>query len=196
MATRHNLCPNPACANNVTGWTSNGAAPVRTDVTGLGFARQWAALYSDGSVAYSPSGAASPGLAYTVSVYLRPTVFPINGNIYIEFLDSGGGSLAFSNSAFTAANGVVTRISQTDTAVTGTVSVHSVVTGENYLSNATYYTQCLPEQSAVLGTYFDGDTIPGGAWDGTPGSSTSTLVDATPSPPPRLSGARRALLVR
>ncbi|MGP3914317.1 hypothetical protein [Nonomuraea sp. 10N515B] len=103
--------------------------------------------------------------------------FPINGTVYIEFLDGGGGSLGFSSSAFTASDGVVTRISRSDVAVSGTVSARFVVTGENYASNPAHYTQCLIEQTSTLQPYFDGDSS-GATWDGTPGSSTSTLTDS------------------
>jgi hypothetical protein len=196
MATRHNLSSNPFCGVDVTDWTSNGAAPVRTDVTGLGFDRQWAALFSDGSVAFSPQAAAAAGLAYTVSVHVKPTNLPINGNIFIEFLNGSGGSLGFSSSAFTAPLGAVTRISQSDIAPASTAFTRFVITGENYLSNPSYYTQHLPEQSAVLGSYFDGKTVPGGSWDGPLDSSTSTLVDVAQSLPPQSYATRRALLVR
>jgi hypothetical protein len=174
MADRHNLSPNPYCKNDNTGWTSNGTAPTRTDVTGLGFSRTWAAKYDDGSVAFSPQGAASAGLQYTVSVYVRPTVFTISGSIFVEFLNSGGGSLDFSSTAFTANANTVTRISHTHTAPANTAFVRFVITGENYGSNATYFTQHLIEQTGSLDTYFDGDSA-GGSWDGADGNSASTL---------------------
>jgi hypothetical protein len=173
VADRHNTCVNPALHNDNAGWTSNGAAPTRTDVTGLGFARQFAAKFEDGSVAFSPGGAATAGLTYTVSMYVRPTVFQISGSIFIEFLNGGGSSLGFSSSAFTANANTVTRISQTDTAPTNTATVRIVITGENYVSNPTYYTMCLLEQ-ATLDDYFDGAS-PGASWDGTAGNSASTF---------------------
>lgn len=181
MADRHNLSPNPACANDVTGWTSNGLDPTRTDVTGLGFSRQWAAKFTDGSVAFSPQGAASAGLAYTVSVYVRPISFTINGSIFIEFLDSGHNSLAFSSSAFVANTGTVTRISQTDTAPTNAAYARIVITGENYGSNNAYFSQHMLEQSGSLNAWFDGDST-NASWDGTAGSSTSTLSDSVSLP--------------
>ncbi|NJP24455.1 hypothetical protein FLW53_09585 [Microbispora sp. SCL1-1] len=181
--------------NDVAGW-GGGGTPVRTDVSGLGFARQWAARYDTGSFVLSPQGAVTPGLTYTVSVYLRPESFPISGTVWIEFLDSGGGSLTFVNGAFSAPDGVVTRISMTGTAPTGAVTCWLVVTGENYAVNATSYTMCLIEQSASAGTYFDGSS-PGAVWDGTPGNSTSTLPDAAAAPPPQSPYRRRRhLLIR
>lgn len=197
MATRTNLCPNPCLTNNITGW-GGGGTPTRTDVTGLGFARQFAARYSAGSFVTSPIGAATAGLTYTVSVFIRPQTFPINGTVWCEFQNGGGGNLASFNQAFTAPLGAVTRISMSGTAPASTATTWLVISGEDFSSNATDITQCLIEQAGALDTYFDGDTVPGGSWTGTAGNSPSTLVDATPSPPPRSpnAGARRCLLVR
>lgn len=196
MATRTNLCPNPCLTNDATGW-SGGGTPVRTDVTGLGFARQFAARYSAGSFVTSPTGAATAGLVYTVSCYVRPQTFPINGTVWCEFMDGGGGNLASFSQAFTAPVGAVTRISMSGTAPASTATSWLVISGEDFSSNTCDITQCLIEQTAALDTYFDGGS-PGASWTGTPGNSTSTLVDATPSPPPRSpnAGARRRLLVR
>ncbi|MEU6781488.1 hypothetical protein ABZ912_19970 [Nonomuraea angiospora] len=174
MADRHNTCINPCLTNDNTGWTSNATAPTRTDVTGLGFGRQFAARYTDGSVAFSPAGAASAGLDYTVSVYVRPHSFTISGSIFIEFLDAGSGSLGFSSAGFTASNGTVTRISVTATAPTSTAFVRFVITGENFGTNTTDFTQALFEQASTLESYFDGDS-PSGSWDGAAGNSPSTL---------------------
>jgi hypothetical protein len=187
MATRHNLCPNPAASLDVTGWTSNSTPPTRADVTALGFARPWAAYYTAGSVLFSPSGAASPGMAYTVSAFVRPVSFALAGTIFIEWLNAGGGSLGFTSTTFTAATGTVTRFSWTAVAPANTAFVHIVVTGENYGSNPAYYTMCLIEQASTLNTYFDGDS-PSASWDGTPGASTSTLTD-TPTPAGTLAAA-------
>ncbi|MGW5259687.1 hypothetical protein ACWEQG_01850 [Microbispora sp. NPDC004025] len=181
--------------NDVAGW-GGGSTPVRTDVSGLGFARQWAARYSGGSFVLSPQGAVTPGLTYTASTYLRPETFPINGTVWIEFLNSGGGSLTFANGPFSATNGVVTRISMTGTAPASAASAWLVVTGENYAVNPTSYSMCLIEQSSTLDSYFDGSS-PGAIWDGTPGNSTSTLPDAAAAPPPQSPyRGRRHLLIR
>jgi hypothetical protein len=180
MAARTNLCTNPCLTNNNTGW-AGASTPARADVSALGFARQWGARYTTGSYITTPTGAASAGLAYTVSVYLRPQTFDLNGTVWIEFLDGGGGSISSVNSGFSAPAAAVTRISQTGTAPANTASCWLVVTGENYAVNTTDYTVCLIEQSASLGSYFDGDT-PAAVWNGTAGNSTSTLADSA-SPP-------------
>lgn len=174
MATRHNLCPNPALDVDATGW-SGGADPTRTDVSGLGFDRQFAARYTLGTFIVTPNAAATPGESYTVSVSLRPQTFNINGTVWIEWLDSGLNVLSSTNQAFSATASTVTRISMTGTAPASTAFVRLVVTGEDYSVNTTDYTECLIEQSATLEDYFDGASE-GASWDGTEGSSTSTLT--------------------
>lgn len=193
MATRHNLCPNPCLTNDNAGW-AGGSTPTRTDVTGLGFARQFAARYSAGSFVTSPTGAASVGLVYTVSAFVRPQTFDINGTVWCEFMDGGGGNLVSFSQGFNAPANTVTRISMSGTAPASTASAWLVISGEDFSGNTTDITQLLIEESASLGSYFDGN--PPGTWDGTTGNSPSTLVDATFAPPPRPYGARRALLVR
>lgn len=195
MATRHNLCPNPAAANDVTGWTG-GETPVRTDVTGQGFPRTWAARYSTATFMFGPTGAASAGSVYTVSAYVRPANFAVGGTLAIQWLDAGSNEVSETTVAFpTASAGSATRVSITGTAPTNTVALRILHFGENYAGNPCLFSAVLYEQAAVLGSYFDGE--PPGVWDGTPGNSTSTLVDATFAPPPRpYAVARRALLVR
>jgi hypothetical protein len=182
MATRVNLCPNPACDNNVTGW-SGGETPVRTDVTGQGFPRTWAARYSTSSFMFGPIGSATAGSTYTVSVYVRPQNFAVGGTLAIQWLDAGSNEVAESTVAFpTAPTGTATRVSITGTAPANTVSMRLLCFGENYASNAVSFTAVLYEQSASLAAYFDGNT-PGAVWDGAAGNSTSTLADAA-SPVP------------
>lgn len=182
MAMRHNLCPNPALDNNNTGWTG-GETPVRTDVTGLGFPRQWAARYSTATFMFGPTGAATPGMAYTVSTYVRPDTFTVAGTLAIQWLDSGLNEVSESTVAFpTSPAGAATRVSITGTAPTGTVWLRLLHFGENYAGNPCNFSAVLYEQAAAIGAYFDG--TPPGAWDGTAGNSTSTLVDAAGAPPP------------
>jgi hypothetical protein len=196
MATRHNLCPNPAADVDVTGWTG-GETPVRTDVTGQGFPRNWAARYSTSTFMFGPTGAAVVGQAYTVSAYVRPTNFTIGGTLAIQWLDAGSNEVSESTIAFPAAPaGTATRVSITGTAPANTVSLRLLHFGEDYSGNPCSWTAVLYEQSATLQPYFDGGS-PGATWDGTPGNSTSTLQDASFSLPPQpYARARRALLVR
>lgn len=197
MATRRNLCPNPACDNDVTGW-SGGETPVRTDVTGAGFPRTWAARYSTSSFMFGPIGAASVGVTYTISAHVRPTNFTLGGTLAIQWLDAASNEVSESTTAFPASpTGTVTRVSITGTAPALTVAFRLLCFGENYASNPVNFSAVLYEADASLQPYFDGSS-PGATWDGTAGNSTSTLVDATFAPPPRspYAGALRRLLVR
>lgn len=183
MATRVNLCPNPALDNNNTGWTG-GETPVRTDVTAQAFPRSWAARYSTATFMFGPTGAASAGLAYTVSTYVRPDNFAVGGTLAIQWLDSGLNEVSESTVSFpTSPAGTVTRVSITGTAPTNTVWLRLLAFGENYAANPCNFTAVLYEQAASLGTYFDGNTA-GAVWNGTTGNSTSTLTDAVGAPPP------------
>lgn len=197
MATRHNLCPNPAVGVDVTGW-AGGETPVRTDVTGQGFPRSWAARYSTATYSFGPVGAATPGLSYTVSAWVRPTNFTVGGTLAILWADAGANEIGESTTPFPAApTGAATRVSVSGTAPASTVSLRLLHFGEDYAGNPCLFTGLLYEQAAALGSYFDGSSL-GASWDGTPDLSPSTLVDAAAAaPPPRsYARARRALLVR
>jgi hypothetical protein len=187
MATRHNLCINPGCKNNVTGW-GGGSTPTQT--TGLtGMSRTTGARYTSGTFAVSPSSPASPGDVITMSVdVLSETgadasvdlIFEINGTTGV------GAAVNFSLSA-----GVPTRVSITRTCPGGTTSVDCVVDSFNAGVSPLVLTGLLIEIAPAADTYFDGDT-PGASWDGADGNSASTLVDVTaaggtqPTLPPHL----------
>lgn len=192
MATRNNRCTNPALANNNTGW-GGASTPVRTAVTG--FDRGFAARYTTGSFIRSQSGAASPGVTYIVSLYLRLATFAGSGSFYIEWQDIGGDPLDYTTGSWSATANVVTRASVSGTAPGGTVFAAVVLDGENFASNAADFTMALIEQGAVLQAYFDGDS-PGATWDGTAGNSASTLIDAAFAPPLRPRRARLGALLQ
>ncbi|MFI7468153.1 hypothetical protein [Nonomuraea sp. NPDC049646] len=179
---RQNLCPNPAADNNVTGWTG-GETPVRADVTGLGFPRTWAARYSTSTFMFGPTGAATAGLAYTVSVYVRPDNFTVGGTLAIQWLDAGSNEVSETTTAFPPAPaGAATRVSITGTAPTNTVALRLLAFSENYAANPCSFSAVLYEQAGSLASYFDGNTA-GASWDGAAGNSTSTLLDATVAVP-------------
>ena len=177
MADRHNLCTNPALGVDVTGW-GGGSTPTRTAVTG--FNRGWAARYVAGtfmSTAATSSGAVTTGVDYTLAVQLRVATFNVpSGAIYIEWINAGGSGFGYPSASFTASIGAVTRVSITATAPANAVAARVIIDGINYNINATDFTALLIEPVGALGSYFDGDTVPGGSWDGTPGLSASTLT--------------------
>lgn len=177
MADRHNLCLNPALGVDVTGW-GGGSTPARVSVTG--FSRPTAAEYTTGSYASTAAtgvGAVTVGLAYTVSVYVRTVNFNVNsGSIYVEWLTSGGSGFGYPAASYSLAAATIGRVSVTATAPTGAVACRAIVDGINLPINPTHFTMVLIEQAPALDIYFDGDTSPGGSWDGTPGLSGSTLT--------------------
>lgn len=177
MATRHNLCQNPACSVSIAGW-GGGSTPAQTTVTGFG--RTTAARYTAGtfmSTAATSSGAVTAGLDYTLSIYVRVTAFAVpSGVIYVEWINAGGSGFGYPSAGFTASIGTVTRVSITATAPATAVAARVVVDGINYNINAADFTMLLIEQTAAADTYFDGDS-PSASWDGTAGLSSSTLTD-------------------
>jgi hypothetical protein len=171
---RHNTCVNPSLGNDNATWGGNGSAPVRTAVTG--FARPWAARYTDGTIVRTAYGTATPGLDYTLSADVRLATFALSGTMFIEWQDASHGALSYTGAAFSISAGVVTRISVTGTAPANTVYAAAIIGNESFNINTCDVSECLVEPVGTLGTYFDGDS-PSASWDGTPGSSSSTLND-------------------
>lgn len=180
---RRNLCQNPACTVDITGWIGSATPPAR--VTGLtGFPTTTGARLDNGSNLRTQTGAVVAGTAYTLSCHVRPEVVTRSGPFYIEWTNGVGGK-TYTASAYSAPTGAVTRISITDTAPVGAVTAALLLEGGSYAFNPTVVTAALIEAGAVLDTYFDGDTPgpPTSTWDGTPGLSTSTYSDAPPGTP-------------
>lgn len=174
VSARHNSAVNPALANDNADWGGNGTAPVRTAVSGFGRAN--AARYTDGTFVRTAYGAATVGLTYTLSVYVRTATFGFSGTAYIEWQDASHGALSYTGAGFSVSAGVVTRISVTDTAPASTAFAALIVGNETFAINTFDCTELLIEESATADTYFDGDTS-GATWDGTAGNSASTLND-------------------
>lgn len=177
-STRHNVCTNPSCTNNVTGW-GGGSTPTRQ--TGLtGFPVTTGARYSSGTFMQTAAGAASPGLAYTVSMYVRPNgANASGGTLYLVFQrSSGGDDFSHTASLGTLNNGAVTRISLANVvAPANTTGIYLLVDGIGLnLGGAgnVDFTAVLAEQATAVDTWFDGDSA-GATWDGTAGNSASTL---------------------
>lgn len=188
MTDRHNRCPNPACGNDVTGWRDESGNPP-TRVTGLlaaGFGRDTGARFTVTTTAFTPAGAVVGGQPYTLSCYARPTGIT-SGTVFIEWTLAGGGHSYVDNAPYSLSAGVVGRISVAGTAPADAVTAGIVLSGANYVTNPTSVSQVLIEQAAALDSYFDGDTADA-VWDGTPGSSTSTLHIVSGVILPELSG--------
>lgn len=175
MTTRHNTCTNPGVKVNTTGW-SGGAAPTR--VTGLtGYNRTTGARYTGGSFLQTPAGAAAPGDVVTVSFDVLTEVFDDPSiDLYMFATRSAGGDVQIGAIDHpTLTNNVVSRFAITRTCPALTTGVYALADSINMVISPTVATAVLIEVAASAGTYFDGDTTPGGSWDGTNGLSASTL---------------------
>lgn len=179
--SRKNLSVNPACGANVTGW-GGGSTPTRsTGLTGLPVTT--GAHYTANGYAQTPTGAASPGVAYTGSLYVSngTTISLGTKIIYLAFVRSSGGD-DFSNTVNFALPTGVTRVNVTATAPANTTGLYMIVDSFNGAVGAGVdITACLLEASGSLATYFDGNTA-GASWDGTADNSTSTLADVGVTP--------------
>lgn len=135
-------------------------------------------------VVYGPGVTVTPGLDYTVSLYVRADTVGRNCSLYVKFYDTVGNLLGSASSAGNDGTGSWARFSVTATAPSGAVALAlemawaSVPVGEHH-----YLDACLIEQSTTLGSYFDGSTTDTGAftydWLGTAGQSQSTRTTST-----------------
>jgi hypothetical protein len=163
MANRTNHCPNPALANDSTGWFSG------SRVTGLPGTMQRTTGYSFGpSDAIAPQGNVNGSQPYTYSCYFLPTA---DGVVQWQINWYSGGSYYSSSSGNSGSvtNGTVYRLSTLATAPSAADSALLLVYGVSG-----YMTAVLYEQTSTLGTYFDGSST-GGSWLGSSGNSESTI---------------------
>lgn len=175
MATRQNLCVNPASGANVTGY-GGGATPTR--VTGLtGYPVTTGAQWTAGTFQQTPTGSASPGVAYTASMYVTSASFAQAGKtLYLAFTRSAGGDDFTANvSVNLPTPGTVYRVSITATAPALTTGAYLLLDAINASVSAVTITAVLVEAVGTLDTYFDGNTA-SAVWDGTANNSTSTLT--------------------
>lgn len=156
--------------------------PVRS--TGLaGLPVTTGAHYSANSYAQTPTGAASPGVTYTGSMYANNAAgVAFNGKLfYVAFTRSAGGD-DFSQTTTVNVPTGVSRISFSATAPALATGVYLILDTFNAtLGSGVDLTACLLEATGSLDTYFDGNTS-GASWDGTADDSTSTLADVGVTP--------------
>lgn len=177
--TRHNLCPNPACGSNATGWAGT-ASPAR--VTGLtGLPVTTGANATGSGFITTPTAVCAPGQVMTVSFYVKNnTGGTIAGGkqVFISYTRSSGGD-TFPESFNTPAlgvNGNVIRASFT-TAAAPALATGLYLLIDNLVLDVEV-TAVLLENGSTLDTYFDGNTA-SCTWDGTANNSTSTFNDTT-----------------
>jgi hypothetical protein len=140
--------------------------------------RTTGARYTAGSFIQTPVGVVAPGDVVTMSIDVLTEVFsdPIV-DVYFFVTRSAGGDVqvgAVINTSLT--NGVVSRLAITRTCPALTTGAYMIIDGVNSGVSPTNYTALLTEVSPTADSYFDGDTVPGGSWDGTDGLSSSTLT--------------------
>lgn len=180
MATRHNLNTNPGAKNDVTGWQRSGAnAPTR--VTGLtGAPVTTGAQYASGTYQTTSMGVVDPATQYALSVYAFSAAAQSNKTLYANFTRSSGGDVQPTSTTVSIPAGTWTRLSMVVTSPALANGAGLLLDGVNAGVAAITFTAAMAEPVGTLDTYFDGDS-PGATWDGTDGSSASTLND-TPAP--------------
>lgn len=182
---RTNLCANPSFETNTTGWTTFESTITRspTDAFSGAFSLQAVANNTNNFACAVNSGAnATAGQVVTASAYVKNTVGATrNHAVRIIFYDSGGFVLSTPSGTAVSvtAGGAFQRISATATAPASTayftVEVQYQLTNPA-TGNTSLIDAVLIEQSAGLGTYFDGNTTPSTynyEWTGTANNSTS-----------------------
>jgi hypothetical protein len=172
--TRTNLCTNPSFETGTTGWAADFASVAPTlsqaafPAPGGGGASLKVTFHGDSfpGAGVKTTFTSVVGVTYTCSMQLYvPTGTPV-----INIQPSGGIFHGFST-LFDQWG----RVSVTFTATSTTTTIHVDADTVDPANSFFYVDQVLIEQTAALGTYFDGDTT-NANWTGTPGVSTSILA--------------------
>jgi hypothetical protein len=186
---RTNLVINPNMETNITNWTASGGTALATitrDTTifhsgaaSLKAVCSGASLFQGVTSAASVMAALVVGETYTVSAWVYSTVA---GLVRVGLTSTSTTVLQTAVLANTW-----TRVSYTGVANSAALPVVVIDTGNPARATTLYFDDVLVEQSATVGTYFDGSTVDTAtatyAWTGTPNASTSTetLADLLPN---------------
>jgi hypothetical protein len=179
VPTERNLFPNPALANNATGWTSvSGGFARSTSVSGsLPRATGWEG--ATGGDSNTPRAQVSASQPYVYSVSINAVVDQ-TFNMIVNFYNASSGGAYLGNSGPTTQ--VVLTAGQTQryimgpfTTPVGTVSSHLKFNDVDLGAVEITAIRCTPYSGDLNrdGEYFDGASL-GAVWDGTAGDSTST----------------------
>lgn len=176
MTTRQNLCDNPGAKGGVTGYAYFSGGSTVVQATGLGgsYPRTTGARFSSSGTPMTPSVACSVGKTYTLSFYACSET-ATDAVVDLYFLTNGSNTQGASVSIPFATAGAVQRVSITRTVPSGQTTMRCLIDNFNASVTNLVITGVLYEEAVALDTYFDGDS-PGASWDGTNGSSTSTLA--------------------
>jgi len=179
MATRRNLCPNPSCKNNATGWGGNSTMARGTGFTGT--PRSTGISYTGNGYSQTPTGVCVPGDIFTVSFYIKNrTGFTYSARtVYVSYTRSSGGDTF--PETFTVTPGVDGNVARgsftTAAAPANATGIYLIIDSLNgTLGNGFEISAVMYEKVGSLGDYFDGDSI-FAVWDGADGNSTSTYTD-------------------
>lgn len=165
--TRTNLCPNPAAKNNALGFFGGGSRV--TTATGL---PRTTAYENAGTETTCPRGDVVAGRVYRLSAYVKGSAGATTGTAQLHWRSGGSFLSAETAVPFTVADGEVLRV---DTgAWTAPATADGTLLNLAGLDGDVQVTAILYEQTSDLRDYFDGDD---GAWSGTAGNSTSTIVE-------------------
>lgn len=196
VKARINLVTNPSFETNAAGWEGSGATIARvTSTAGLFGTACLQITGTGGGGAQQPLTAKMPvtaGQIYYASLYARSASVAKSYSIYIDWLNSGGSTIATTESAVTARTSTTEwlRGSVTGTAPSGAtharLRVPLAAAGEVHFIDGVLF-----EQSDWLRAYFDGATggtpdswtaVSARTWSGTAHASTSTQTDTTTLP--------------
>lgn len=178
---RTNICPNPACQNNASGYFGGGARTASIDDPGMPRSTGYKTTRASNLV-IGPRIKARPGKAYRMSAYLKGNGGASSGAHYIDWYDSNGwfASTSPDVNSYRVNNGRVIWVSTgTHPAPSGTceaLMIFAEGTGSGVIVTGVVYEEADSlEAMPNRDDFFDGDS-PGAYWNGTDGSSTSTVV--------------------
>ena len=186
MVNRHNIIPNPACKNNLTGWAGTATYARSTTLTGMNRSTGIAITGGSGFV-QTPTSADPAGIPFAAGDVITVS-FDIKNNtaadiasgrqVFIAYTRSAGGDV-FPESFNTAALGVVGHVQRASfTCAAAPALATGIYLIIDQLNTAGIeVTAVLYEKVNAVDTYFDGDTT-NGSWDGADGNSVSTLTPA------------------
>lgn len=180
MALRRNLAPNPALANNATGWFGP-SGWARTASAHASLPRTTAYAGTSAGSVVSPQVAVTAGASYTASVSVRAVSAqtPATGGAFLSFdWYNASGSYLSSAAGLDWTTGASTTVRPVYTATAPSGAAFAVVV-VGIMASA-QVTALLVEQGNTSGVYFDGaSTSPKATWDGTAGNSVSRELTGT-----------------
>lgn len=175
---RYNLNPNPAFQVDKAGWFPTSATIV-TGVTGL--PRTTALRIPAAGDIVAPRASVTAGMTYRLSEYLKGDGVAASGTFQVHWYGANQYLGATTSQNWTVTQAGVTRL-DTGSVVAPAGADQMLLFAKT--NNAVLVSCSLYEPGSALGEYFDGATL-GAKWDGTVGSSSSTLdLSKIPTPAP------------